>query len=82
MFAQLKSLLSNHIAPGGSHVSVSPFAFLVGTRIEVRAIAGDDAIERAELAVELMEVDRLLDNDDLVAGRERIKAILKNMVTE
>ena len=82
MFAQLKSLLSNHVAPGGSHVSVSPFAFLVGTRIEVRAIAGDDAIERAELAVELMEVDRLLDNDDLVAGRERIKAILKNMVTE
>jgi hypothetical protein len=55
---------------------------LVGTRIDVRAIAGDDAIERAELAVELMEVDRLLDNDDLVAGRERIKAILKNMVTE
>jgi len=82
MFSQLKSLLSNHIAPGGSHVSVSPFAFLVGTRIDVRAIAGDDAIERAELTVELMEVDRLLDNDDLVAGRERIKAILRNMVTE
>ena len=82
MFSQLKSLLSNHIAPGGSHVSVSPFAFLVGTRIDVRAIAGDDAIERAELTVELMEVDRLLDNDDLVAGRERLKAILRNMVTE
>jgi hypothetical protein len=75
-------LLSNHIAPGGSHVSVSPFAFLVGARIDVRAIAGDDAIERAELTVELMEVDRLLDNDDLVAGRERIKAILRRLISE
>ena len=79
MFAQLKSLLSNHVAPGGSHVSVSPFAFLVGTRIEVMANAGDDAEIIESITTELMEVDRLLDADNLVGARDRVKAILRGI---
>jgi hypothetical protein len=79
MFAALKSLLSNHVAPGGSHVSVSPFAFLVGTRIDVRANAGDEARRTEAIVNRLMEVDRLLDNDCLPEGRERVKDLLREL---
>lgn len=82
MFPNLKSALSNHVSPGASHVSVSPFAFLIGTRIEVCSSAGDDSdvIERVRL--DLMEVDRLLDGDNLLAGRERLKSVLRQLTEE
>jgi hypothetical protein len=79
MFSSLKSLLSVHVAPGASHVSVSPFSFAWGAKISVRANAGDDVIEREKLIAELMEIDRILEADDLPAGRERVKAILQNL---
>jgi hypothetical protein len=82
MFPTLKSLLSNHVAPGGSHVSISPFAFLIGVRIEPTASAGDDALKKAELTVGLLEVERMLDSDDLVGGRLRLKAILRTLISE
>ena len=82
MFAQLKSLLSAHVAPGGGYVDVRPFSFCWFSRIEVKANAGDDAIERAELIAELREADRLLEGDDLVAGRDRVRAILRSLVSE
>jgi hypothetical protein len=79
MFAALKSLLSAHVAPGAGYVDVRPFSFPLFARIEVNAYAGDDAKQLEAIASELMEVDRLLDADNLVGGRERLKAILRGM---
>jgi hypothetical protein len=77
MFANLKSLLSNHVAPGGAIASASPFSFFA--RVEAYGAAGEDAKRVGELASDLMEVDRLLDADNLVAGRDRLKAILRGI---
>ena len=79
MFSQLKSLLSAHVAPGAGYVDVRPFSFPLFARIEVNAYAGDDAQRLDELATKLMEVDRLLDNDCLPEGRERVKGILRDL---
>ena len=77
MFANLKSLLSNHVAPGGAIASASPFSFFA--RVEAYGAAGEGTKQLDAIATELMEVDRLLDSDNLVAGRERLKAILRGI---
>ena len=77
MFANLKSLLSNHVAPGGAIASASPFSFFA--RVEAYGAAGEDAKRVGELASDLLEVERLLDADNLVAGRDRLKAILRGI---
>jgi hypothetical protein len=77
MFSSLKSLLSVHVAPGASHVSVSPFSFAWGAKISVRANAGDDAELIEQIKTELAEVERLLDADQLVDARVLLKAILQ-----
>jgi hypothetical protein len=79
MFAALKSLLSAHVAPGAGYVDVRPFSFPLFARIEVNAYAGDDAKRLDELTTKIMEVDRLLDADDLKAGRDRLKTILREL---
>lgn len=80
MFAQLKSLLSSHVAPGGGYVDVRPFSFCWFSRIEVRANAGDDAIERAEIVGQLKAVEQHLIADRLVEGRELLVLTLERMV--
>jgi hypothetical protein len=77
MLSNLKSLLSNHVAPGGAIASASPFSFF--SQFHITAIAGDDTKQLDAITAELMEVDRLLDADDLNAGRERLKAILRGL---
>ena len=82
MFPKLEKALSNEVAPGGSSVSVSPFALLIGTRIEVKANAGDDAIEWAELKAKIEESLRMLYTDNLVGGRDLLQAAYDEMVKE
>ena len=77
MFAALKSLLSNHAAPGSAIASASPFSFFA--RVEAYGAAGEGTKQLDAIASELMEVDRLLDADNLVPGRERLKAILRGI---
>lgn len=82
MFAALKSLLSVHVAPGGSHVNVAPFSFAWGAKINVRAVAGDDEVERAELLERLKSVEQMLDRDDLAGGRDLLRLTIEGMVKE
>jgi hypothetical protein len=79
MFPKLTSLLSNHVAPGGSHVSVSPFAFLIGARIEVKATAGDEAKRIEAIRQRLTEVRELLDADHLIRGRDALRAVIQDI---
>lgn len=57
MFANLKSLLSNHISPGGSHVNVSPFSFPWGCTINVVIHAGPDAEQIEQLKSEIIRLE-------------------------
>lgn len=82
MFAALKSLLSVHVAPGGVHVHYAPFSFAWWTKPSIRAVAGDDEIERAELLERLKSVEQMLDRDDLIGGRDLLRMTIENMVKE
>ena len=82
MFAALKSLLSVHVAPGGSYVNYAPFSFAWFTRPTIRANAGDDAIERAELKAKIEESLRMLYTDNLVGGRDLLQAAYAELVKE
>lgn len=68
MFAQLKSLMSNHVAPCGSQVTFAPFSFAWFARVEVSTgiFDGDD------IGAELEDIVGLLDADELNRGREKL----------
>lgn len=80
MFAALKSLLSVHVAPGAAYVSYAPFSFAWFTRPTVRANAGNDAVEHAEIIEQLKAVEQHLLADRLVEGRELLVLTLERMV--
>jgi len=82
MFAALKSLLSVHVAPGGVHVNYAPFSFAWFTRPAIRANAGDNEIERAEIVEQLKAVEQHLLADRLVEGRELLILAIERMVKE
>lgn len=82
MFAALKSLLSVHVAPGGVNVHYAPFSFAWFSRPSIRANAGDDEIERAELLERLKSVEQMLDRDDLAGGRDLLRLTIEGMVRE
>ena len=82
MFAALKSLLSVHVAPGGSYVNYAPFSFACFTRPSIRANAGDNESERAEIIESLKAVEQHLLADRLVEGRELLVLAIEKMVKE
>lgn len=79
MFAALKSLLSVHVAPGGSYVNYGPFSFAWWTRPTITASAGDDVVKLRE---RLLEVKRRLDGDDLNGGRELLDSVIDELGTQ
>jgi hypothetical protein len=68
MFAQLKSLMSNHVAPSGSQVTFAPFSFALFARVEV--LTG--AKECEDIGAQLEDIVGLLDADELKRGREKL----------
>ena len=85
MFAALKSFLSVHVAPGASNVNFAPFSFAWGARVEgVTNLGADEesAAKLLNLTADLMDVDRMLDADDLRGGRDRVKAMLRELTAE
>ena len=82
MFPKLEKALSNEVAPGGSSVSVSPFALLIGTRIEVRATAGDNEKKQAEIRTMAQAALDHFNADRLVEGRKLLVLTIEKMVKE
>jgi hypothetical protein len=72
MFSSLKSLLSNTAAPGSAIVTASPFSLFA--RITVSAHAGE-SIDPKQLEAELRAAEDVLFTDNLVDGRDQVRAI-------
>lgn len=79
MFPSLKELLSVNVAPGGTHAHFAPFSFAFGAKVQPQNRIGEDAAAIDAVVLELMEVQRLLEADDLKAGRERVAEILRGL---
>lgn len=72
MFAQLKSLMSNHLAPGASQVTFAPFSFALFARPCVYTKVSSD-VQHLDEVLRILEQSQLdLDSDDLVSGRGKL----------
>jgi hypothetical protein len=72
MLPKLEKLLSNTAAPGSAIVTASPFSLFA--RITVSAHAGE-SIDPKQLESELRAAEDALFADNLVDGRDQVRAI-------
>ena len=79
MMKELKSLFSVTVARGGTHAHFAPFSFAFGAKVNPQNRMSEDVETMDRTILDLMEVQRLLDNDDLKAGREKVKSILRDL---
>ena len=79
MMGQLKSLFSVTVARGGTHAHFAPFSFAFGAKVNPQNRMSEDVETMDRTILDLMEVQRLLDNDDLISGREKVKSILRDL---
>jgi hypothetical protein len=72
MFAALKSLMSNHLAPGASQVTFAPFSFGWLARVYVYTKVSSD-VEHIDEVLRMLEQSQLdLESDNLVGGRGKL----------
>lgn len=79
MIDGLKSLFSVTVARGGTHAHFAPFSFAFGAKVNPQNRMSEDVETMDRTILDLMEVQRLLDNDDLKEGREKVKQILRDL---
>ena len=81
MMEGLKSLFSVTVARGGTHAHFAPFSFAFGAKVNPQNRMSEDVEAMERLTNDLMDVQRLLDNDDLVGGRDRVSTILRELTS-
>ena len=74
MFAALKSLLSNHVAPGAALVTISPFSCLVA---HVTITTAPPTVP--DYLPDLEDALGYLDADELVRGRTAIERVIEKI---
>jgi hypothetical protein len=81
MLEAIKSLFSVTVARGGTHAHFAPFSFAIAAKVQPQVRMTEDVETIERLTRDLMEVQRVLDNDDLVGGRERIAVMLRELTS-
>lgn len=74
MLANLRSMLSNHVAPGGALVTLSPFSCLIA-RVTITTARPADS----EFVSDLEDALGYLDADELSRGREKLRKVVDKL---